>query len=75
MATVIPLSVRVTPPMKTVTQRAFVVVSERIKPFSPQLEPLSMKLANSVCLTIAQLARSLPDIAVCLRERSVLAKG
>ena len=51
MAAVIPLNVRLTPPMKTVRQRALLVVSERIKPFSTRLESLSMKLANSVHLT------------------------
>jgi len=50
--------------MKTVTQRALVVISERIKPFSPRLEALSIKLDNCV-RWIVQLARSLPDIAIC----------
>lgn len=39
------------PPMKAIRQRALVVVSERIKPFSSRLEFLSMKLANFVRLT------------------------
>ena len=37
--------------MKPVTQSALAVVSELIKPFSSRLEPLSMKLVNSVRLT------------------------
>jgi hypothetical protein len=47
---VIPLKVRAIPPMSIATQRALAVVSTLIKSFSTRLEPLSMKLANSVPL-------------------------
>ncbi len=54
----IPLNVRMIPPMKTIRQRALVVVSERIKPFSPRLEPLSIKLADSVRLTDCSIGQA-----------------
>ena len=44
--------------MKMVTQRALVVVNERIKPFSTRLEPLSMKLADFVRLTVCSIGQA-----------------
>ena len=57
-----PLNMQATPPMKTVTQRALVVVIERIRSFSPRLEPLSIKLTNLGSLNglLNLLARIIP---------------
>lgn len=41
-----PLNVKTTPPIKTATPRALVVISNRIKSLSPRLESLSTKLTN-----------------------------
>ncbi len=45
--------------MKTVTQSALAVVSERIKPFSSRLELLSMKLADFVRLTVCSIGQAM----------------